>query len=58
MKKHGVCPECEFAFTIPPLEEGETLVCPECSLTLQVIDTSLHTMTLRAVETTLPDWGE
>ena len=32
----GSCPECEFDFTTPEMEAGETLVCRECQLTLQV----------------------
>lgn len=35
---NGVCPECETDLTVPPIDRGETLSCPECMLTLRVED--------------------
>jgi lysine biosynthesis protein LysW len=54
----GVCPECEFSFTAPDIEVGETLVCRECKLTLQVTGVDNETLALEPVEAFLTDWGE
>jgi uncharacterized paraquat-inducible protein A len=54
----GTCPECEFDFTTPELEAGETLVCRECQLTLQVRGREGGVLLLEPVEASLSDWGE
>lgn len=54
----GICPECEFEFTTPELEEGETIACRECQLTLQVRGHENGRLLLEPVEATLSDWGE
>lgn len=54
----GVCPECEFEFTTPAMEPGETIVCRECQLTLQVEGHDGEVLALEPVEATLSDWGE
>ena len=54
----GVCPECEFDFTTPAMEAGETLVCRECQLTLQVRGQEGDLLVLEPVEASLSDWGE
>ena len=54
----GVCPECEFDFTAPEMEAGETLVCRECQLTLQVRGQEGDLLVLEPVEASLSDWGE
>lgn len=54
----GVCPECEFDFTTPEMEAGETIVCRECQLTLQVQGHDGEVLMLEPVEATLSDWGE
>jgi uncharacterized paraquat-inducible protein A len=54
----GVCPECEFDFTTPEMETGETLVCRECQLTLQVRGQEGDVLVLEPVEASLSDWGE
>ncbi len=58
MIQHGTCPECEFGFTAQALEEGETIVCPECMLTLQVVTVKDEQLEFETVATVLPDWGE
>jgi hypothetical protein len=54
----GICPECEFDFTTPVMENGETLVCRECQLTLQVRGAEGDRLVLEPVEASLSDWGE
>lgn len=54
----GTCPECEFEFTAPEMEEGETIACRECGLTLQVQGNDGDQLILEPVEVTLSDWGE
>ncbi len=54
----GSCPECEFDFTTPEMEAGETIVCRECQLTLQVRGHENGTLLLEPVEASLSDWGE
>lgn len=56
--QRGTCPECESEIAAEGLQEGETLVCPECMLTLQVLALKDHQLEFEAVATTLPDWGE
>jgi alpha-aminoadipate carrier protein LysW len=58
MTQHGTCPECEFEFTAQMLEEGETIVCPECMLTLQVMTVQDGQLGFETVAATLPDWGQ
>jgi len=58
MTLNGTCPECEFEFTAADVERGETLVCPECALTLQIVAVEGATLAVEVVQTTLPDWGE
>ncbi|MGW8374744.1 lysine biosynthesis protein LysW [Streptomyces sp. ODS28] len=61
---NATCPECEAPLTLPALEAGETLGCPECLLTLRVENTTAAETTvpgrihLTMVEPTLRDWGE
>jgi hypothetical protein len=40
------------------LSVGETLACPECGLTLQVVDRTADGIQLKMIEADLPDWGE
>ncbi|MWA08348.1 lysine biosynthesis protein LysW [Streptomyces sp. BA2] len=54
----GTCPECETDLTVPTMVRGETLVCPECMLTLRVEDVCEGRITLHMVETRLRDWGQ
>lgn len=54
----GICPECEFDFTVPAMENGETIVCRECQLTLQVRGVEGERLLLEPIEATLSDWGE
>lgn len=54
----GTCPECEFEFTTPAVEHGETIVCRECQLTLQVQGNDGEILVLEPVEASLSDWGE
>jgi uncharacterized paraquat-inducible protein A len=54
----GVCPECEFDFTAPAMENGETIVCRECQLTLQVRGVEGERLLLEPIEASLSDWGE
>jgi alpha-aminoadipate carrier protein LysW len=52
------CLECEFAFAAGDLAVGETLACPECGLTLQVVEKTAAGIRLETIEVDLPDWGE
>ncbi|MFF1380929.1 lysine biosynthesis protein LysW [Streptomyces sp. NPDC058308] len=54
----GTCPECETNLTAPTMVTGETLVCPECMLTLRIEEVADGRMALRMVETRLSDWGQ
>lgn len=37
----ALCPECDAAIEIDDtLEEGETVDCPECGVTLEVVNTN------------------
>jgi alpha-aminoadipate/glutamate carrier protein LysW len=54
----GTCPECEFHFTTPEMEAGETIACRECQLTLQVQGSEDGRLVLEPVEASLSDWGE
>lgn len=54
----GVCLECEFAFPAGDLAVGETLACPECGLTLQIVERTATGIRLEMIEADLPDWGE
>lgn len=54
----GVCPECEFDFSAPAMEAGETIVCRECQLTLQVQGVDGDKLVLEPIEASLSDWGE
>jgi len=54
----ATCPECEFSFPAEELDVGETLACPECGLTLQIVERTPTGIGLRMIETSLPDWGE
>jgi alpha-aminoadipate carrier protein LysW len=58
MSAVGLCPECEFTFPAGDLAVGETLACPECALTLQIVERTSAGIRLEAIETELPDWGE
>jgi hypothetical protein len=40
------------------MEEGETIACRECGLTLQVMGNTNGALVLEPVEVTLSDWGE
>jgi uncharacterized paraquat-inducible protein A len=52
------CPECEYEFRSEPLNAGETLICPECQLSLQAVSVGPDGPTLRTIEMTLDDWGQ
>ncbi|GAA3394533.1 lysine biosynthesis protein LysW [Streptomyces roseoviridis] len=55
----AVCPECETDLSTPPMVQGETLVCPECMLTLRVENVEADgTLSLAMIEVTLRDWGQ
>ncbi|MFC8935579.1 hypothetical protein ACFT1A_26145 [Rhodococcus sp. NPDC057135] len=54
----ATCPECETDLTLPPIVAGETLVCPECMLTLRVEGVTNGHPTLEMVEVQLRDWGQ
>ena len=54
----GVCPECEVEFTAPDMEQGETIACRECQLTLQVQGQEGDVLVLEPIEASLSDWGE
>jgi len=54
----GVCPECEFSFDAGDLALGETLACPECGLTLQIVEKAASGVRLEMIEADLPDWGQ
>lgn len=54
----GVCPECETELTLPPVSRGETLVCPECMLTLRVEEIEDGRLSLEMIEVQLRDWGQ
>ncbi len=54
----GVCPECDYKFTVHDLEIGATLACPECALTLQVRNITGTELELEMIEADLPDWGQ
>jgi alpha-aminoadipate carrier protein LysW len=58
MSTAAVCPECDYSFDIGDLAAGETLACPECGLTLQVVDRTPDAAQLEMIEAELPDWGE
>jgi alpha-aminoadipate carrier protein LysW len=58
MEMKGICPECEFSFTVSDMVVGESLACPECALTLQVRDISGSMLVLEMIESELPDWGQ
>ena len=58
MNATGLCLECEFSFPAGDLTVGETLACPECGLTLQVVERTAAGIRLEMVEAELPDWGE
>lgn len=58
MQTKGVCPECEFEFSVTDLVVGETLACPECALTLQVRQIIGSELDLEMIESELPDWGQ
>lgn len=57
MKVHQVnCPECGAEFDTGAVEVGEIIICPECSVELEVLTNDPVTVGLAPEEG--EDWGE
>lgn len=51
-----MCPECEARWDAGAVEKGEILVCPECGMELEVIETD--PVVLEPAPEEEEDWGE
>jgi alpha-aminoadipate carrier protein LysW len=51
------CPECDAVLSLDGVEKGEIIVCPDCGVDLEVMETEpVISLALAPMES--EDWGE
>jgi alpha-aminoadipate carrier protein LysW len=51
------CPECDAVLSLENVEKGEIIVCPDCGVDLEVLETE-PAISLALAPMEAEDWGE